>query len=327
MVLCKPRKPHYDTPKAYCPIALLYMMWKVLTATVVEQITYYTENHDLLQVHHFGGRPGCTTMDAVHLLVHQIKSEWQRGNVTSVLFLDMEGAFPNAVPVTLVHNLQKRKIPSKYTNFIAGMLEGRTTHLKFDDFTSDPINIDNGIGQEDPLSMVLYQYYNADILNIPTQPKESAIAYINDVLIMASAKNFMLTHKILANMMTREGGVNKWSMTHNSLLELSKLALIDFAHRAAQRECLVLLLPNIMVKPSESTKYLGIMVDQHLEWKVQQNYAIEKGSKWAAQIRRAIRPSWGIMPRYVRCLYIGVALPRILYSVDVWCSVLQGNHS
>ena len=48
------------------------------------------------------------------------------------------------------------------------MLEGRTMHLKFDDFTSDPINIDNGIGQGDLLSMVLYQYYNADILDIHT---------------------------------------------------------------------------------------------------------------------------------------------------------------
>ena len=110
VVLQKPGKPCYNTPKAYHPIALLCMMWKVLTATVVEQITYYTKNHDLIPVHHFGGRPGCTTMDMVHLLVHQIKSKWQRGNVTLVLFLDMEGAFLNAVPVTLVHNLQKRKI-------------------------------------------------------------------------------------------------------------------------------------------------------------------------------------------------------------------------
>ena len=327
VVLHKPGKPHNDTPKAYCPIALLCMMWKVLTATVAEQITYYTENHNLLPAHHFGGRPGHTTTDVVHLLMHWIKSEWRRGNVTSVLFLDVEGAFPNAVPAILVHNLRKRKILQKYINFVAGMLEGRTTHLKFDDFTSDPINIDNRIGQGDLLSMVLYQYYNADILNIPTQPEESAIAYIDNALIMALAKNFMLTHKILANMMTREGGINKWSTTHNSPLELSKLALIDFAHRAAQREHPVLLLPNIMVKPSESTKYLGIMVDQHLKWKVHQSYAIEKGSKWAVQIRRAMRPAWGIMPKYARHLYIGVALPRILYGADVWCSVPQGNHS
>ena len=209
--------------------------------------------------------------------------------------------------------------------FIAGMLEGRSMLLKFDSFTLDPISIDNGIGQGDLLSMVLYQYYNPDILNIPSQPTESAIAYVNDALILAAVKDFAMTHEILVNMMTREGGVIEWSTTHNSPLEPSKLALIDFAHRSTQRECLMLTLPNITVEPTDCTKYLGIMIDQYLEWKMQHNYAIEKGSKWAVQIRRITRPHWGITPKYARCLYTGVALPRILYGADIWCSILQGN--
>ena len=45
----------------------------------------------------------------------------------------------------------------------------------------------------------------------------------------------------------------------------------------------------------------------------------EKGSKWALQIRRLTRPSWGVTPKYARHLYIGVALPRVLYGADVWC--------
>ena len=109
-------------------------------------------------------------------------------------------------------------------------------------------------------------------------------------------------------------------------LELLKLALIDFAHRSTQREHLVLTLPNITVEPTDCTKYLGIMIDQHLEWKTQHKYAIEKGSKWAVQIRRITRPHWGITPKYARHLYMGVALPRILYGADVWCSIPQGNH-
>ena len=85
-------------------------------------------------------------MDAIHLVTHKIKTTWQKGNVTSILFLDIEGAFPNAVPARLVHNLHKRQIPCRYTNFITGMLKGRYTSLKFDDHTSDPIKIDNSIG-------------------------------------------------------------------------------------------------------------------------------------------------------------------------------------
>ena len=179
VVLRKPGKPRYDVPKAYRPIALLNTMWKVLAAVIADQISFYSEKFQLLPPHHFGGRPGRSTTDAVHLLVHKIKSAWRQGEVVSVLFLDVEGAFPNAVPDRLIHNLRKRKIPRRYTNFIEKMLEERITVLKFDDHISDSIN-NNGIGQGDPLSMVLYQFYNADILDVPNQANEAAIAYVDD---------------------------------------------------------------------------------------------------------------------------------------------------
>ena len=319
VVLRKPGKPRYDIPKAYRPIALLNTMWKVLAGIIADQITFYSEKYHLLPANHFGGRPGRTTTDAVLLITHKIKSAWRQGNVSSILFLDVEGAFPNAVPARLVHNLRKRQIPRRYTNFISEMLDGRSTRLKFDDHTSEPIKIDNGIGQGDPLSMVLYQFYNADILDIPTLSNESAIAYVDDALILATAKDFAATHNTLANMMTREGGIYNWSKTHNSPLEHSKIALIDFAHRNNNKERMNLTLPNIMITPSSSTKYLGVIIDQHLNWKAQHAYAIDKGTKWASQIRRVARPSWGITPNYARRLYIGVALPRILYGAEVWC--------
>ena len=318
-VLRKPGKPRYDVPKAYRPIALLNTMWKVLAGIIADQISFYSKKYHLLSDNHFGERPGRTTTDAVHLVTHKIKSAWRQGNVTSILFLDMEGAFPNAIPARLVHNLRKRQIPRRYTNFIKEMLDGRSTRLKFDDHTSEPIRIDNGIGQVDPLSMVLYQFYNADILDIPTLSNESAIAYVDNALILATAKDFTATHNILVNMMTREGGIYDWSKAHNSPLEHTKLALIDFAHRNNKKERTNLVLPNITLSPSSSTKYLGIIINQHLNWKAQHAYVIDKGTKWASQIRRVARPSWGITPKYARRLYIGVALPRILYGAEVWC--------
>ena len=199
------------------------------------------------------------------------------------------------------------------------MLEGRNTYLKFDDHKSDTIEINNGIGQGDPLSMVHYQFYNADILEIPAAANETTLAYIEDALILASAPNFGATHNILLDMMTREGGVYDWSTNHNSPLEHSKLALIDFSHRSNNMPRPDFTLPDVMIKLTESTKYLGIMIDQHLNWKAQHAYSIEKGSKWSTQIRRIAKPSWGVTPRYMRRLFIGVALPRILYGADVWC--------
>ena len=324
VVLRKPGKPSYEVPKAYRPIALINTLWKVLTAILAKQLSYFAEKHHLLPNHHFGGRPGRTTTDAMHLLTYKIKGAWRKGQVAAVLFLDIEGAFPNAVPSRLIHNLKMRRVPDKLINFVAGMLQGRITSLKFDDHTSDPIPIDNGIGQGDPLSMALYQFYNADILDIPNSKNESAIAYVDDALLMATAKTFEEAHQMLSNMMTRQGGVTSWSTSHNSPLEYSKLALIDFAHQNTKPRP-NLQLPQITVKPVTSAKYLGVIFDQNLRWTAQLANVITKGSKWAAQIKRATRPSWGITPKYARRLYISTALPKILYAVDVWCTPLHGT--
>ena len=76
------------------------------------------------------------------------------------------------------------------------------------------------IGQGDPLSMVLYQYYNADLLDIPKLPSELAAAYVNDVILIVTAKTFKGVHTILADMMTREGGAMEWARQHNSKFEM-----------------------------------------------------------------------------------------------------------
>jgi len=54
---------------------------------------------------------------------------------------------------------------------------------------------------------------------------------------------------------------------------------------------------------------------------------INKGAKWTLQIRRIVRMGWGITPNYVRKLYIGVALPKILYVAEVWYTLPQSRRN
>ena len=56
------------------------------------------------------------------------------------------------------------------------MLKDWATALKFDGFTSDKTARDNGIGQRDLLSMALYQYHNADLMDIPMGTGKAAVA-------------------------------------------------------------------------------------------------------------------------------------------------------
>ncbi|KAJ1299696.1 hypothetical protein OPQ81_005386 [Rhizoctonia solani] len=98
VVLQKPGKPDYLITKAYCPIVLLNVISKVLSACVATCLNSLAKEHGWLLDHHFGGRPGCTTMDALHLLTKTFKDAWAMKKVASALFLDVKGAFPHTYP-------------------------------------------------------------------------------------------------------------------------------------------------------------------------------------------------------------------------------------
>jgi hypothetical protein len=137
-----------------------------------------------------------------------------------------------------------------------------------------------------------------DLLNILSNPNQLAIAYVNDMILYASGNMFEETHKTLEDMMKKENGAINWLKDHNSPLEYSKLALIDFSHQNCHDPRPNLSLPYRTVEPKRSIKYLGVILDQHLGWAPQRAYTIEKGTKWASQIRRFARPGWGITPKY-----------------------------
>jgi Reverse transcriptase (RNA-dependent DNA polymerase) len=111
------------------------------------------EKHNLLPPTPFSGWPGRNTTDAMLLMVHKIKDTWRHSTVAAALFLDMQGAFPNTVKEQLIHNMRMRRVPKCFTDIVALLLTGHTTTLKFDNFMSDPIVLDNGTTQGDPSSI------------------------------------------------------------------------------------------------------------------------------------------------------------------------------
>jgi ribonuclease HI len=329
VVLRKPGKPSYEVPKAYRPIALISCLAKVLTSLVAETISNLVETHQLLPKTHFGGRPGRTTTDAIHYLIHKIKAAWREDQVASVLFLDVEGAFPNAVTDRLIHNLKRRRIPAMLVRFVAILLANRRTRLRFDDYTSEYMDITNGIGQGDPLSMLLYIIYNADLLEITeNDAMEDALGYVDDIALLAKGDDFEESTNRLKMMMTKEDGGLQWSREHNSKFEVSKSVIVHFSRKTrpdpdSEHGRIPLERPNLtldgqQVKKVDCFKYLGVQIDAQLRWKEQAQRATANATKWILQYRRLTRPSTGVGSKLMRQLYLAVALPKITYGLDVW---------
>jgi ribonuclease HI len=320
IVLRKPGKNSYEIPNAYRPIALYSTIGKVLTAITAETLTYVTEQFQLLPATHFGGRPARSTSEALQYLMTKIKNAWRAGRVVSVLFLDISGAFPNAVTTQLIRALRRRRVPTPIVDLVRGMLTNRRTKLSFDDYESDWIELNNGIGQGDPLSMILYLYYSADLIEIAkTRSRgatEGAEGWVDDTMIWAEEKTPERGAARLANMVVKTGGALDWSLIHNSKFDVPKSAYMCFTHRRVNIP--VLKLRERTLEPKTSHKHLGVILDSKLQWRKQDDAAVEKAMKWTLLFRRLASAFHGIRATHMRHLYRAVAIPKALYAADVW---------
>jgi ribonuclease HI len=324
VVLRKPGKPAYDIPKAYRPIALMITLAKLFSSLLASFLIHLCESNNLLPANQFGGRPGRMTTDSMHILVQKVKEAWRRKQVATALFLDVQGAFPNVVKEVLIHNMRMKGVPEACTDIARLMLTGRQTRLRFDDYVSDPIPIYNGNSQGDPLSMIFYFFYNYPLIASadPSSKNETILGFVDDVALLATGSSFTDTHRKLKSMMERTRGCFDWSWSHNSPLELSKLAIMDFSLKKRTGNDLTLTCPrtgkSTTVKSTQKYKFLGVLFEPNLRWTTQSESAIATSSRWINLVRRLARVSTGISAKLMRQLYIAVAIPRMTYAADVW---------
>lgn len=328
VVLRKLQKPSYAVVKAYRPIALLCTMTKVLTAIIAEQVMYLAEYHMLLPKTQFSGRAGETTTDTMHYLVDSVSSAWVESNVVSILFLNISGAFPNAVPDVLIHDMGKHRVLKEITDFVNCLLCGQRTHLKFDDYKSDWFDVTNGIPQGDPLSLILYLFYGAGLLEIVNRHgSKDSTGFVDNTNLFAIGRDFKETTDKLVRMFERIDGIYTWAKSHFSEFEITKFCLIHLTRKKTKdgRGRLVLvdgppiILAGRHIKLATLHKYLGVFFNRQLLFKDQARKVVEQEKKYSNQVRQLIKINYGLAPKINLCIYKGVVIKKMLYAVDIWC--------
>ena len=149
---------------------------------------------------------------------------------------------------------------------------GQTTHLKFDDFISDPITLDNCTTQVDPSSMTSYGFYNAPLIETAMATNELSTGFINNSIMLVIGDTLEQCHAKLKDMMERPNRRLDWSVSHNSPFELTALMNFPRSFKAPILGPLSLSKPNwdgtttiILTHTVASYKYLWVIFGPKLK--------------------------------------------------------------
>ena len=321
ITLKKTGKEDYTTPKAYRPIALLNTMGKILESIMAQRLTNMAEAHDLLPHNQMGARRGRGTDTALQLLTEQIHTIWGQNNdkVASLLSLDIAGAFDHVSHIRLIHNMRKRKIPQRITNWVKSLLENRTTTVTVGNRRSTVIEISTGIPQGSPISPILFLFFNADLLDICSQSgyNTAAIGFVDDVNILAYGTNTESNCRTLSKLHNR---CQEWARTHGVSFAPQKYELLHLTKRPKKFNMKsTLQIDQIKITPKINIRVLGVQIDSKLnKWESHVKKIQDKMTRQTMALTKICASTWGATLLRARHVYTAVIRPAMTFGSNVW---------
>ena len=132
-------------PKSYRVVSLLNYMGKIAEKIIAARLSYIAEVSDLLDTDQIGGRRQKSAIDAVISLVYNIQLAKHDNKVTSVLFMDIKGAYDHVSANHLLKICQKLKLLKFLYFWIRSFFQNRKVQLRFDRNIQEMTDVNIGI--------------------------------------------------------------------------------------------------------------------------------------------------------------------------------------
>jgi len=127
IVIPKPNKLTYNSPKLYQPIILLNMIGKLFEKMIGEWLQFHIISNNFIHQSQLGGLKQRSTTDASVALTHTIHLEWVKNLITNTLTFDISQFFLSLNHQLLPLILNKMGLDHKVSNFFKNYLVGWKT--------------------------------------------------------------------------------------------------------------------------------------------------------------------------------------------------------
>ncbi len=268
VVLKKPKKPDYTTPKAYRPIALLDTLGKALETVISKKLRDCAEANSLLPDEQMGARKNRSVETALETITDAVHTVWSMGkaNTASLLSLDVAGAFDNVSHERLLHNLKTKGVPDSIVQWTSSFLTDRATSITLGRRTSVMAPAETGIPQGSPISPILFLFFNAPLIEKCTRsglPIQVG-GFVDDVHLLAYGKSTEGNCRALekAHRICLE-----WARTHGVSFAPQKYELVHLTRRPKRVNLKATIrFDQTTVEPKAAIRILGLHIDTKLRW-------------------------------------------------------------
>jgi hypothetical protein len=153
------------------------------------------EEGPLLHNSQIGGRRKRSAIDTAILLTNFIKGNKVRKQKSSVVFLDVKGAFNHVAKGRLLQTMHSLGLLQNLIDWTRTFLEERSIRLAFNSQIKDFSEVETGVLQGSPISPILFLIYIRDLFQ--NLKDVYLLSYINDIALTTLLISWNKNAKVL----------------------------------------------------------------------------------------------------------------------------------
>jgi Reverse transcriptase (RNA-dependent DNA polymerase) len=285
----------------YRPISLVNTIAKVLEKIVSIKLTNHLETHNIIDPLQFGFQRGLSTE---HSLLHLTKfvGDAMNDNKFSIgVFLDLKKAFDVVSHEILLKKLSYYGIKNNVLSWFASYLNNRKQCVDINGNFSKPRHINISVMQGSVLGPILFLIFINDLTKATTL---KTLLFADDACSLHADKNLK---NLIVKVNTELQKIANWFSANKLVVNVKKCKYIIFHTKGkkldfegqevflnlndrngTQHEEKIIKLDRISNSSSEKYyKYLGILIDENLNFNAHTDYLCNKLSKALYCLRRA----------------------------------------
>ena len=295
----------------YRPISLLSNIEKIYEKVMYSRLICFLEENNQIYSRQFGFRKGHSTENTLINIVERIRNSLDNGEFACGVFVDLQKAFDTVDHEILLAKLEHYGVRDIANTWFRSYLTDRSQFAYIANSKSPLKPINHGVPQGSVLGPLLFLLYINDLHKCIR--KSETYHFADDTHLL----NFSKTVWNLCGRVNSDLRILvSWLNANKISLNASKTEFVIFRSPWKRMDCIPRLkLFGKILTPSKSVKYLGVHLDEHLNWKVHTGIV-------AAKLRRAngaISKLRHYVPRKVLLdVYHAIFVSHMRYACQVW---------
>ncbi len=304
------KKGNKAYPSNYRPISLLSPFSKIFERHIYDQLYSFVEKNKMLNNFQFGFRNNSSTEMAITNFFEDVSFELSNKKSTCSIFIDLRKAFDTVDHAILISKLEKYGIRGLPASLIKSYLTNRTQITIVNGIRSHEKNVLCGVPQGSILGPLFFLLY---INDLPSSTSFKVKLFADDACLIKSNEDEKALQVEVNNELSK---VNDWLKVNKLSLNYEKTNFMIFSNKKTKTD-IKIKIDGVFLNKVNSTKYLGVILDDKLNWSSHVSYVHSKLCK-ASHIISKLR--YYVSLSALKMVYYSLVHSHISYCISAWGS-------